>query len=116
VVKKNNTTLTTTPVSSSSTTNRPYCSPNTQTQTVDISTYTTITMGYNDVVSGTSVSDMEVTLPRIVQGCATVLKQNITVSTTNQSISGCVCCVVVSSEGTAIMQHALGANQVGGGV
>lgn len=116
VVKKNNATLTTTPVSSSSTTNRPYCSPNTQTQTVDISTYTTITMGYNDVVSGTSVSDMEVTLPRIVQGCATVLKQNITVSTTNQSISGCICCAVVSSEGTAIMQHTLGANQAGGGV
>jgi hypothetical protein len=73
-------------------------------------------MGYNDVVSGTSVSDMEVTLPRIVQGCATVLKQNITVSTTNQSISGCICCDVVSSEGTAIMQHTLGANQAGGGV
>ena len=116
VVKKNNTTLTTTPVSSSSTTNRPYCSPNTQTQTVDVSTYTTITMGYNDVVSGTSVSDMEVTLPRNVQGCSTVIKQNVTVSTTNQSISGCICCSVVNSEGTAIMQHTLGANQAGGGV
>jgi hypothetical protein len=115
VVKKNTTTLSTTPVSNSTTSNRPYCSPNTQTQTVDVSTYT-ITMGYNDVVSGTSVSDMEVTLPRIVQGCATVLKQNITVSTTNQSISGCICCDVVSSEGTAIMQHTLGANQAGGGV
>ena len=115
VVKKNTTTLSTTPVSNSTTSNRPYCSPNTQTQTVDVSTYT-ITMGYNDVVSGTSVSDMEVTLPRIVQGCATVLKQNITVSTTNQSISGCICCAVVSSEGTAIMQHTLGANQAGGGV
>ena len=115
-VVKNTTTLATpTPVSSTSTTNRPYCSPNTQTETTDISTYS-ITMGYNDVVSGTSVSDIEITLPRNVQGCSTVLKQNTVVSVTNQSISGCICCSAVNSNGTAIAQHTLGANQAGGGL
>ena len=115
VVKNTTTLVTPTPTSSTSTTNRPYCSPNTQTETTDISTYS-ITMGYNDVVSGTSVSDIEITLPRNVQGCSTVLKQNTVVSVTNQSISGCICCSAVNSNGTAIAQHTLGANQVGGGL
>lgn len=115
VVKKNNTTLTTTPVSTTSTTNRPNCSPNTQTTTVDVSTYS-ITMGYNDVVSGTSVSNLDITLPRNVQGCSTQLRQTVVASVTNQSISGCICCSAVNSEGRAILSHSLGANQAGGGL
>lgn len=115
VVKKNGSTLTTTPVSTSSTSSRPNCSPNTQTTTVDVSTYN-ITMGYNDVVSGTSVSNLDMTLPRNVQGCSTQLRQTVVVSVTNQSISGCICCSAVNSEGSAILSHSLGANQAGGGV
>ena len=115
VVKKNNTILTTTPVSTTSTTNRPNCSPNTQTTTVDVSTYS-ITMGYNDVVSGTSVSNLDITLPRNVQGCSTQLRQTVVASVTNQSISGCICCSAVNSEGRAILSHSLGANQAGGGL
>ena len=115
VVKKNNTILTTTPVSTTSTTSRPNCSPNTQTTTVDVSTYS-ITMGYNDVVSGTSVSNLDITLPRNVQGCSTQLRQTVVASITNQSISGCICCSAVNSEGRAILSHSLGANQAGGGL
>lgn len=115
VVKKNNTILTTTPVSTTSTTSRPNCSPNTQTTTVDVSTYS-ITMGYNDVVSGTSVSNLDITLPRNVQGCSTQLRQTVVASVTNQSISGCICCSAVNSEGRAILSHSLGANQAGGGL
>jgi hypothetical protein len=115
VVKKNTSTQSATPVTTSSTTNRPYCSPNTQTETIDTSTYN-LTMGYNDVVSGTSVSTMEITLPRNIEGCSTVLRQNVIVSVNNVSISGCICCSAVNSEGTAFLQHTLGANQAGGGV
>lgn len=115
VVKKNSNTLSTTPVSNTSTSNRPFCSPNTQTQTTEISTYQ-ITMGYNDIVSGTSVSDLEIIQPRNIEGCSTQLTQRVTVSITNQFIQGCNCCSAVNNEGTAILSHSVGANEFGGGL
>jgi hypothetical protein len=114
-VKKNTTTVGTTPVTTSSIVPRPFCSPNTQTDTNIVETRTlTITNG--DVVSGTSVSTIEVLLSQNINGCTTVLQQGIEVAVTNLSVSGCNCCTSVNNQGTALLTQTAGSTGSAGGV
>jgi hypothetical protein len=114
-VKKNNIIVGSTPVSNSSIVPRPFCSPNTQTDT-NIVESRTLTMSSGDIISGTSVSMLEVLLPQNINGCATVLQQGIEVSVSNLSVSGCVCCTVINNQGTALLTHTAGAIGSGGGI
>lgn len=114
-VKKNTTIVGSTPVTTSSIVPRPFCSPNTQTDTNIVETRT-LTMTNTDVISGTSVSTLEVLLPQNINGCATVLQQGIEVSVTNLSVSGCVCCTAINNQGTALLNHTAGATGSSGGV
>jgi hypothetical protein len=114
-VKKNTTTVGTTPVTTSSIVPRPFCSPNTQTDTNIVETRT-LTMTNGDVVSGTSVSTLEVLLPQNINGCATVLQQGIEVSVTNLSVSGCNCCTALNNQGTALLTQTAGSTGSAGGV
>ena len=113
-VKKNNTTLTATPTSTTSVNPRPFCAPNTQTDT-SISLSYPVTMTSNDIISGTSISTLELLLPRTVEGCSTVLQQGITVSVNNVSVTGCNCCSGINNQGTSILAHTLGVNNSGNG-
>lgn len=114
-VKKNTTTVGTTPVTTSSIVPRPFCSPNTQTDTNIVETRT-LTMTNGDVVSGTSVSTLEVLSPQNINGCATVLQQGIVVSVTNLSVSGCNCCTGLNNQGIALLTQTAGSTGSAGGV
>jgi hypothetical protein len=72
-------------------------------------------MTSNDIISGTSISTMELLLPRTVEGCSTVLQQGITVSVNNVSVTGCNCCSGINNQGTSILAHTLGVNNSGNG-
>lgn len=112
-VKKNTISVGSIPVTTSSVVPRPFCSPNTQTDTSIVETRT-LTMTSNDVISGTSVSSMEILLSQNVNGCATVLQQSIEVSVTNLSLNGCTCCTAINNQGTALLTHTLGESGGGG--
>jgi hypothetical protein len=112
-VKKNTITVGTIPVTTSSVVPRPFCSPNTQTDTNIVETRT-LTMTSNDVISGTSVSTLEILLSQNVNGCATVLQQGIEISVTNLSLNGCTCCTAINNQGTALLTHTVGSSSGGG--
>jgi hypothetical protein len=114
-VKKNTTIVGTTPVTTSSVVPRPFCSPNTQTDTNIVETRT-LTLTSSDVISGTSVSTLEILLSQNVNGCATLLQQSIEVSVANLSVNGCTCCTVINNQGTALLTHTVGSSGGGGGV
>jgi hypothetical protein len=114
-VKKNTTTVTTTPVTTSSVNPRPFCSPNTQTDTSIVETRI-LTMSAGDTITGTAVSTLEVLLAENINGCATVLQQGIEVSVTNLSLNGCNCCTVINNQGTALLTQTAGATGSAGGV
>lgn len=114
-VKKNTTIVGTTPVTTSSINPRPFCSPYTQTDT-SIVENRTLTMTSSDVISGTSVSSMEILFSQNINGCATVLQQSINVSVTNLSLEGCTCCNAINNQGTALLTHTSGVSSGGGGV
>lgn len=114
-VKKNTTIVGSTPVTTSSVVPRPFCSPNTQTDTSIVETRS-LTMANSDVISGTTVSSLEVLLSQNVNGCATVLRQGIEVSVTNLSLSGCLCCTAINNQGTALLTHTAGATGSSGGI
>jgi hypothetical protein len=113
-VKKNNTILSSTPTSTTSVNPRPFCSPSTQTDTLISLTYP-VTMTSTDVISGTSVSDMEILLAQTVEGCSTLLQQGITISVNNVSVTGCNCCSGINNQGTSVLSHTLGVNNSGNG-
>ena len=110
--KKNTTILTATPTTTTQVIPRPYCSPNPQTDT-EISLTYPVTMISTDVISGTSISTMELLLPQSVNGCSTVLQQGIVVSVNNVSVTGCNCCSGIHNQGTSILAHTLGVGNSG---
>lgn len=114
-VKKNTINVGTTPITTSSIVPRPFCSPNTQTDT-DIVETRSLTMTNVDTISGTTVSTLEILLSQNVNGCATVLQQNIEVSVANLSLNGCTCCTVINNQGTALLNHTVGATGSAGGI
>jgi hypothetical protein len=107
IVKKNATTQTTTPTSTSSVNPRPYCSPQTQTETLYDQVYP-LTMVANDIVSGTSISQIVVENPENINGCSTVLQQSLVVSLSNVNIQGCTCCTATFNQGNATLNHIRG--------
>lgn len=107
IVKKNTTTQSTTATSTSSISPRPYCSPQTQTQTLYDEVYP-LTMVANDIVSGTSISQISVDDPESINGCSTVLQQSLVVSLTNVNIQGCTCCAATFNQGNATLNHIRG--------
>jgi hypothetical protein len=81
---------------------REFCSPNTQSATTTSAFYSTnlqnpqqlqrVTMGHGDVVSGTSLSELNITEGAVgFNSCITKLEQSILVSTSSATITGGVC-------------------------
>jgi hypothetical protein len=93
VVKKNNTTLgifgqSSTPLVSAP---RAFCSPYTSGTTTTTTLYS-VTMGYGDVVSGTSISDLVITNGQVgSNSCVTKLEQSILINTVSPTITGGAC-------------------------
>ena len=93
VVKKNNAIIgiagqSSTPLVNA---NRAFCSPYTSGTTTESKFYT-VTMGYGDVVSGTSLSDLVITNGQVgANSCATKLEQSILINTVAPTITGGVC-------------------------
>jgi hypothetical protein len=107
VVKKNGVGQSTTAQTTSSLTPRPFCSPQTQTET-DYTEVFPFTMGLNDVISGSSISQISLDNPANINGCSTVLTQTMTVSLTNVNITGCNCCTASFNQSTATFTHSVG--------
>jgi len=107
VVKKNGVAQFTTATTTTSLQPRPFCSPQTQTET-DFTEIFPLTMTSGDIISGTSISQISLDNPANINGCSTLLTQNITVSLTNVNISGCNCCTASFNQGTATFPHAVG--------
>jgi hypothetical protein len=107
VVKKNGIGQFTTAQTTSSLTPRPFCSPQTQTET-DYTEIFPLTMSVGDVVSGTSISQISLDNPANINGCSTLLTQNITVSLNNVNITGCNCCSASFNQSTATFAHSVG--------
>lgn len=110
IVKKNDIILSnvgesTTPLVTS---NRPFCSPET-TGTITTTTLYSVTMGYNDVVSGYSISDLVITSGQVASNsCVTKLEQSILVNTTSPVITGGACNSVVNNpEPQGINNHSI---------
>jgi hypothetical protein len=110
VVKKNNLNVgiagqSSTPLVS---TPRPFCSPFTLETTTTTTTYS-ITMGYGDVVSGTSLSDLVITDGQVGDNsCETTLEQSILINTVSPTITGGVCNSVTNNpESQGINNHAI---------
>jgi hypothetical protein len=93
VVKKNNANVgifgqSSTPLVTSA---RAFCSPYTSGTTTTTTLYS-ITMGYGDVVSGTSISDLVITNGQVgTNSCVTQLEQSILINTVSPTITGGVC-------------------------
>ena len=107
VVKKNTTGLSTTATSTSSVVPRPFCSPQTQTES-DYAEIYPITMTVGDVISGTSISQISLDNPANINGCSTVLNQTMTVSVNSVNVTGCNCCNAAPNQSTATFSHYVG--------
>jgi hypothetical protein len=110
VVKKNNATIgianqSSTPLVNST---RAFCSPYTSGTTTESKLYS-ITMGYGDVVSGTSLSDLVITNGQVgVNSCATKLEQSILINTVSPTIAGGVCNSVTNNpQSQGIVDHTI---------
>jgi SprB repeat len=106
-IRKNGVNQSPTSTSTTSISPRPFCSPQTQTES-DYTESVALTMTNNDIVSGTSVSQIFVEQPQSVNGCSTVLRQVMRVSLNNVNIQGCNCCAASFNQGTATFTHAGG--------
>lgn len=104
VVRKNNVAQSTTAQTTSNLTPRPFCSPQTQTDTL-INEIFPLTMVVGDIISGTSISQISVVNPQNVNGCSTVLTQSMIVSLNNVNIQGCTCCAATFNQGNATLNH-----------
>jgi hypothetical protein len=107
VVKRNGIGQSTTAQSTTSLSPRPFCSPQTQTQS-DYTEVFPLTMVSGTVVSGTSISQISLDNPANINGCSTVLTQTMTVSLNNVNITGCNCCTASFNQGTATFTHSVG--------
>lgn len=107
VVRKNGVAQFTTATTTTSLQPRPFCSPQTQTET-DFTEIFPLTMTSGDIISGTSISQISLDNPANINGCSTLLTQNMTVSLTNVSVSGCNCCSASFNQSTATFSHAVG--------
>jgi hypothetical protein len=107
IIRKNGVNQSPTSTSTTSISPRPFCSPQTQTES-DYTESVALTMTNNDIISGTSVSQIFVEQPQNVNGCSTVLRQVMTVSLNNVNIQGCNCCAATFNQGTATFTHAGG--------
>lgn len=110
VVKKNNTTLgifgqSSTPLVTAP---RAFCSPYTSGSTTTTTLYS-ITMGYGDVVSGTSLSDLVITSGQVgSNSCVTKLEQSILINTVSPTITGGVCNSVTNNpQSQGITNHSI---------
>jgi hypothetical protein len=106
-VNKNGTSLIQTAVNSTSqSSTRENCSPYTQVKTTKSQVYN-LTIGHGDVISGTSSSQLLITTGVTgSNGCITQLVQTILVSTSQPTISGKDCSVVVNnSTGQGVVNH-----------
>ena len=111
VVKKNNVTLTGLAGQSSTplvTAPRAFCSPYTSGTTTSTQVYS-ITMGYGDVVSGTSLSDLVITNGQVgANSCATKLEQSILINTVSPTITGGACNSVTNNpQSQGITNHTI---------
>lgn len=111
LTKKNSSALTPTTVGTSSTDPRPFCTPNNEYTSDYVNTYP-VTMVSGDTVSGSCVSNLNITSPLNINGCSTQMIQNITVYISNVSINGCNCCSGIYNQGQATLQHTLNASQI----
>lgn len=88
---------------------RDNCSPET-TDTTNLNQSYLLTVGYGDVLTGTSTSSLTITDPQVgVNGCVTQLEQDINVFVQTGTLQGCTCCslVVDSSSLGGISDHLL---------
>jgi hypothetical protein len=94
--------------SSTQTTIRANCSPYSQVETTKSQVYN-LTIGYGDVITGTSSSQLVITTGVTgSNGCITQLVQTILVSTSQPTIFGKSCSVVVNnSTGQGVVNHTL---------
>lgn len=110
IVKKNGSTVSPTSTSSSSlsTDTRGGCSPYLSGLTNSSKTYK-LTIGYNDVISGTSTSSLIIDDPQVGgNGCTTKLEQSITVNTFSPTITGGVCNTITNDSTTrGIFYHSI---------
>jgi hypothetical protein len=110
VVKKNNANVGIFGQSSSPlvTSTRAFCSPYTSGTTTTTTLYS-ITMGYGDVVSGTSISDLVITNGQVgTNSCVTQLEQSILINTVSPTITGGVCNSVTNNpQSQGISYHSI---------
>jgi hypothetical protein len=110
VVKKNNTNISifgqsSTPLVSAP---RAFCSPDTSGVTTTTTLYS-VTMGYNDVVSGYSTSDLVITNGQVSSNsCVTKLEQSILINTVSPTITGGACNSVTNNpQSQGITNHSI---------
>ena len=110
VVKKNNTTLgifgqSSTPLVTAP---RAFCSPYNSGTTTTTTLYS-VTMGYGDVVSGTSLSELVITNGQVgSNSCVTKLEQSILINTVSPTITGGVCNSVTNNpQSQGITNHSI---------
>jgi hypothetical protein len=110
IVKKNNSTLSVVGQSSTPlvTTTRPFCSPEILGTTTTTTLYS-VTMGYNDVVSGNSLSDLVITNGLVApNSCVTKLEQSILINTVSPTITGGACDSVTNNpQSQGITNHTI---------
>ena len=110
VVRKNGVTVTAPAITTvTQTSGRPNCSPYTTDTTATTQVYN-LTMGQNDIITGTSQSILTITSGVTgSNGCITMVEQDILVSTNRPSISGKAICGNVLNNGTGqgIVGHQL---------
>lgn len=110
VVKKNGSTVTptsTTPPSALVYDSRAGCSTFVSGITSSSESYN-MTIGYNEVISGTSTSILVIDNGTVVNGCATKLEQSLTVNTFAATINGGVCNVLTNDPTTrGIFYHSI---------
>jgi hypothetical protein len=115
VVKKNGSTVTPTSTQSPSalvTGPRAGCSPYVSGVTTSSETYS-MTIGYNDIISGTSTSILSIDNGVIASnGCVTKVEQSLTINTFSPTINGGVCNSVTNDPTTrGIFYHSIDYNQ-----
>ena len=112
VVKKNNVVVNpTSQISvSSGPSSRAFCSPYNSGSTTNTDSYITLTMGHNDVVSGTSTSNLVITSGQTASGCATKLEQTFVITTLSPTINGGPCNSITNNSAQSI-NHSLVTSQ-----
>jgi len=87
---------------------RAFCSPDTSGTTTTTTLYS-ITMGYGDVVSGTSLSDLIITNGQVgSNSCVTKLEQSILINTVSPTITGGACNSVTNNpQSQGISYHSI---------